>query len=555
MSAEHSNQPGLSVGVLLDVTTVPRWVHKILSDLRDCEFVELVVIVSRGPVGAEGNPLARIGRAIVGTPYFVYEKLDRALFRSKYDALESVDASDLLAGVRALHATPLMADAGRTLSEEDVTRIRAEGLDVVLALGVGPWTGLIAGTARCGVWSLRHGDGSGGPSLFREVLQQEPVCRTALEVMTGTTENRRVICQSYGATDLSSLYRTRNATYWKAAEFVMRGLRDLRERRADGPSSVGSDRPESVRGRQGRWTPGPWTMACFLARLAWRYLHNRYITHLRRIKWFVAIRPRREMTKDGLDTAGFEAIAPPKGRFWADPFLLDVGEDTHLFFEDVDYATGKGVISHLAITADGKRTPPQVVLERDYHLSYPFVFEWDGQVYMIPETAQHRTIELYRAVEFPARWELVATLFDGVHAVDATLLEHGGRLWLFTNVAPPGGSSDDELFAFCADSPFGPWVPHPMNPIVSDVRRARPAGRPFMHDGELVRPSQDCSSRYGGAIVLNRVEVLSETDYREVTVGRIDPDWHPRCVGTHTINRSNRYEVIDGHTLPWRWHA
>jgi hypothetical protein len=98
-------------------------------------------------------------------------------------------------------------------------------------------------------------------------------------------------------------------------------------------------------------------------------------------------------------------------------------------------------------------------------------------------------------------------------------------------------------------------VPHPSNPIVSDVRRARPAGRIFLRDGKLIRPAQDSSRRYGGAIVLNEIEVLTETDYREKAVGRIEPNWRRRTVGTHCYTTDGRYETIDGYRRrvkpPW----
>jgi hypothetical protein len=189
---------------------------------------------------------------------------------------------------------------------------------------------------------------------------------------------------------------------------------------------------------------------------------------------------------------------------------------------------------------------PFEVLVADYHLSYPFVFEWRGEVYLLPETSRNRTIELYRAVEFPRRWEKAAVLMQDVSAVDSTLLEYRGRLWLFT--AGIGGPSlkNSELSLFHADSLWGPWYPHPQNPVVCDVRRARPAGSLFYDGGHLIRPAQDCTTRYGAAIMLNRVEVLSDTEYREVPVGMIRPGWRKEVFTTHTINRNDVFEVLDG---------
>jgi len=100
---------------------------------------------------------------------------------------------------------------------------------------------------------------------------------------------------------------------------------------------------------------------------------------------------------------------------------------------------------------------------------------------MLPETASHRTIEVYRCLEFPNRWVFDRTLMDQVSALDTTLFPYQGRWWMFTNLKEnEGASSWDELFLFSADQPLSVhWEPHPGNPIVSDVRRARSAGAIF----------------------------------------------------------------------------
>jgi hypothetical protein len=120
------------------------------------------------------------------------------------------------------------------------------------------------------------------------------------------------------------------------------------------------------------------------------------------------------------------------------------------------------------------------------------------------------------------------------------------RLWLFVGMAEHGAAPDDELHLFSSTALLGPWEPHPANPVVSDVRSARPAGRIFRYGQDLIRPSQDCSRRYGHAIVLNRIEVLTTSEYRETAAGRIEPDWFPRLLATHTYGFGERVEVIDG---------
>jgi hypothetical protein len=222
----------------------------------------------------------------------------------------------------------------------------------------------------------------------------------------------------------------------------------------------------------------------------------------------------------------------------------------HLFFEYFSHDARLGSIWVVLVDASGRGVgTPRPVLERDYHLSYPFVFRHGRDVFMIPESAENRTVDLYRARRFPDEWQLEETLFSGLRAVDSTVYEADGRLWLFANIAPEGASLDDDLHLFSGTKVTGPWQPHRANPIVATVRTARPAGRLFRDGQRLIRPSQDCSGSYGGAIVLNRVDVLSTREYRETVIGRVEPTWQPKLSGTHTLNVLDSLEAIDGRRL------
>lgn len=107
------------------------------------------------------------------------------------------------------------------------------------------------------------------------------------------------------------------------------------------------------------------------------------------------------------------------------------------------------------------------------------------------------------------------------------------------------GNINGDLYLYYADSPLGPWLPHAANPVVADASRARPAGQVFSHEGQLIRPSQDCSQSYGGAIVLNRIDLLSPEQYRETPIRTIGPEWFPAAKGTHTLNHSEHYQAAD----------
>jgi hypothetical protein len=173
------------------------------------------------------------------------------------------------------------------------------------------------------------------------------------------------------------------------------------------------------------------------------------------------------------------------------------------------------------------------------------VFRHGGETFMIPETSAVSRVELYRAAEFPHSWTREAILLDGIDAADATLLVHGDRLWLFAGVAAADASSLDELHLFSAKAPQGPWHAHPRNPIVSDARRARPAGAIQRWGSRMVRPGQDGSRRYGGSIAFCEIDVLNETDYAEHEIARLEPRDVAGARATHTYSADSAFEAID----------
>jgi hypothetical protein len=240
---------------------------------------------------------------------------------------------------------------------------------------------------------------------------------------------------------------------------------------------------------------------------------------------------------------------PPPDRTWADPFVIERGGRHFVFFEDLPFAAGKAHIAMIEIGADGRWSAPVRVLERDHHLSYPFLFEHEGALYMVPETAQAGRVELYRCTDFPLRWRRERVLLEGVRLVDATLERTAGRWWLFANGAP--GSSrvfDDELYLYHSEKLLGEWQPHLRNPVKSDARCTRPAGRLYWHGGALHRPAQICVPRYGAGLSLNRVLRLTPEHYAERQIERIVPPPESGLLGLHTVNRAGTLTVVDAFT-------
>lgn len=531
-------QPPLRLAVLVDGVRVPRWIHQAIERVTESKTALLECVAV--PAGALPPRRSwRPGAALLA----LYERADRRAFASARDPLAPVDASPLFAGVARRVLRVARCGASYAIAEDDVRALEALRLDVILKLGFPPLRGAVLSAARYGVWAFEHAEAvaRGESPFFRQIAGGEALTETALLRLGVDGAPDATLYRSFGATDRMSLQRSRSAALAKSAAFVERCFARLV---AEGEPAARPVPSEAAPRAAGRVTLPE--VVRFGTGLAGRVVRSRLRSRRYEEPWFVAVRRARPGAPEpgGLD--GFEELVAPPDRFWADPFLVRHGDAHYLFFEDASLDTWKGRLCALEIFPDGRRSEPWVVLEHESHLSYPFVFSWHGEHWLLPETGERRTVELHRAVEFPFRWELERVLLRDVVAADPTLLERDGRFWLFLAMSPTGAPANEELFLFHADSPLGDWHAHPLNPVVSDVRRARPAGRLFERDGVLIRPGQDCSAAYGGALTLSRVDVLEPWTYRETPIARIAPDWLPGLTATHTWAAAGDFEAIDG---------
>ena len=238
--------------------------------------------------------------------------------------------------------------------------------------------------------------------------------------------------------------------------------------------------------------------------------------------------------------------------FVADPFMLrtpglngDGGDDEwHMFFEVWNDDTEQGEIGY-ASSRDGRAWRyERMALRMPYHLSYPFVFAWEGAHYMVPETRQDGAVNLFVAEDFPFGWRKVVRLLDGDFA-DASLFRYHDRWWMFVL------HGTEDLMAFHADDLFGPWQPHAANSlIVGDPTRARPAGRPVLHDGGLIRYAQDCLPAYGFQVRAMNVATLSAGAFHEEEAAN-SPILKPTRTGWNALkmHHVDAMQQVDGSWL------
>jgi hypothetical protein len=498
MAAESGRR--LRVAVVVADLAVPEWIAWMARRIAADDCCELAAVVHAPGGGGNGGRAVRIRGA--------YDRLDARVFGAA-------------AALRPSRLEPVGVGGD---------------VDVVVSFlpaGRRAWPGQ---APRLAMWTLVPLDdgGPGGPPERARDVGRRSTTETALVAVDGVGP-ARVLGRCTSPADPLSVTRTRDVAAWAGARLVLRALRRASR---DGVVVAGGD---------GLAGPPPAAgfaaLAAHAARTGVRGVAARGRALVSREEWFTAV---RERSADGRIVGPPRPVPNPPGRYLCDPFVIEAGGRHLVFCEDLDLATGRGAISAFELGPGGAPSPPHRVLEHDHHLSYPFVFEHDGRIHMIPETGEAGRIELHTAIDLPGPWRLERVLIDGVTAHDATIHIAGdGMWWLFASVVE-GPADPGVLHLFSAPSLDAAWTPHPANPIVTDPGRSRPAGRLYRRDGALYRPAQDGSRRYGGAVVLNRVEELTPAAYRETPAGRIEPDWMPGLLGTHTYTFDSRYECLDG---------
>lgn len=547
------NGDRLRVAVMLDGTTGPDWVRAVLDDVNASDRADVVLYILRRPTTDAPRSHLSPGRIARGVRsrwrtylFYRYAAADYERHRAPIDAFAPIDVRTEIESRETMFVEPITGAFSDTFSRSDLDALRQRHIDVILRFGFRILRGDVLAVARYGVWSFHHGDNRrhrGGPAFFWEILHGDPVCGTVLQRLTEELDQGKILHRSFSATNFTSLYATRNAAYWKAVGAVRRCLEDVAALGWDHVAGLYPDESQAGRAPLHR-VPATPTMLLFFARLRLRTMAARLRAWRVEERWTIAVR-KRSGSAPWQGGEPFRLARPPAGHFYADPFLMSRDGRTFVFFEDFDHGAHKGRICFAEIS-DGVIGPAQVAIDADHHLSYPFVFEWNNEIYMVPESAQRSRIDLYRAVSFPREWERVQALRSDIVAVDPTIVRAGERFWLFAGIAPRGAPAEHELHLFYADDLLGPWHAHRGNPVSSDIRSARPAGRPFRSEYGFLRPGQDCSVRYGHAIALSIVRHINPDTYMEEPFRTITASLIGDCAGTHTFDRDDRYEIVDG---------
>ena len=227
----------------------------------------------------------------------------------------------------------------------------------------------------------------------------------------------------------------------------------------------------------------------------------------------------------------------PKGfAFTADPCPGDGGT---IWCEGLETWSGKGRL--LVFSPDRPPVAVDVPGVRGHHCSYPFIVESQGTRYVLPEMASVGPPRLFELEGASIVGSQDVRGLEAFRIIDPTVLFHAGRWWLFGGLPT---TATDLLWLWSATDVAGPYEPHPDNPIVMDVARARSAGPIIAADGRLFRPGQDNRGSYGNGVTFSEIIELSTERYREVPRAQVRVAGRK---GPHTLFLDGDSTVVDSY--------
>ena len=534
------NQP-YRFGIFCSGYTFARWQATAIEALIHDGHIPVVLVMDVSPEVERSfsDKVARYtGRNGL---YNLFERL-----RMKVSQKDPVDLQDLLRDAEVIEAMSIKKGYSEYFHEETVDKIRGCRPDFMLRFGFNIIRGEILDVPRYGVWSYHHDDEMkyrGGPPAFWEIYHNDPVTGVILQRLTNRLDGGIILKKGYFKTTNHSYSGNLDRVLERAALWPAQVCRQM----AGGIFQFPSESTETNAAIFRR--PNNRQMVLFLLRKH----KNRILFHWQELfqaeQWRLLVLKKRKSNSriDFFDFVPIKFPEPPKNHFYADPFLIADDKYVHILYEDYNYRIEKGVLGYHRYNIGIEEFDNKgVALELETHLAYPYLFENEGHVYCLPESASSGSVILYELDREGGKLACASVLIPDFPGVDPSIIYFRGRWWLFCTHRD---ASNEDLYIFYSDNLFGPYTPHNQNPVKTDINSARPAGNMYITDEVLFRPVQRNAGRYGAEMAIMRVDELSAEAFQETNFQQLSPNRNKKLKhGLHTFSQSNGYAIIDGKT-------
>ena len=526
--------PPIRILILTDSLKVKKWVADIVNFVLDSSEFEICgVVINNSNNTSRSSFLYRLLR------FF-----DRKIFKAKSDPFQSVN---LLFNTSLIYNTiPIQKQFSDWVDDECLAFVKEKNPDLILRFGFRILRGPLLGISKFGVWSLHHGDNKtnrGGPPCFWEVVQQYAISGVTLQQITEDLDGGKVIGRAFTKTDLLSFHRNQVNVFEIGVRLFQEKLKQLSKDNLEIENAAFDFYSHSL-----CKDPNNVTSFFILLKYSYRVVKRAVFNFIYDQQWVINHSKNNNFEES---IYRFQQLTPPKGTSWADPFPVIWKDQLYLFAEEI---VGKnyGKIVCFSYLSDQKCFgKPITIIEKPFHLSYPMVFQYEKEWYMIPEMGETGMVILYKANNFPFDWEKQQVLISDKKLFDVTPFEYNSKWFCFASERTSSTTSANDLLQLYQlnDGILGTWTLHPASPIKIDVRGGRSAGKVFSKNGKTYRPAQLGAPKYGYGIQLYEILELNDFNYREQLVESILPNWNNHILATHTFNQVDGWQFIDSQRL------
>ena len=544
-------------GVICSAHSLPAWQMQSLRQAMKIDNVELALVVIESPARTAVASVANPKKASTSSIWnWVQGRLSSRLPLLQPTPLESLLGSNSVIDCNVIKT----GEDSSCFKEADIEKIRAANLDFIIRFAAGRVEGDVLESSRFGVWYYHLGadDAQAHPAGFWEIYKGNATSSCSLRRLGAQAQSDRTL--KWGR------LKTLNASYSaNLSQLLIQGSRLLAQACLDIGNGVDPviQNSSPLVGNPARHEPGSFECVMFYLRLKRNKLKNFYTNLFVHRHWGLALSfsPIEDLWLRPNSADVSLLPLPSRATFHADPFGFCYQDGLAILHERWSSIDAHGAIACSFIDKDSldelrlkptSETDPAIPavetlpvdIKFSHHSSYPYVFEYEGEYYCVPETSEAARVSLYRFGGSSGEWTYITDIISDFAAVDSSIVRYSGKWWLFcTNLKD---NPDSHLYIFHADELLGPWKPHLNNPVKMDIRSARPAGTPFEHEGALYRPAQDSSRSYGGAIAIQKVTDLSPISFAEEHCGdlKLLAD-NLRVDGMHTLSVAGESIVLD----------
>ncbi len=544
--SQSSHTSSLRIGLLVDSAKVSKYAYEFVKWAQaqhgTLAITHIIVVPPLNP--SDGSRTKSSDIALFQSIMKIERHMLGEYVRHR-DHLDSYDLSKLVP--EQIIVTQITSEMGPILhfALDDISKLKKLNLDLLITYASRNLRGDILKVARLGIIGVDYANNKsipGGPAGFWEVYFREDTTTFTIERLGEESDDGEVMMR--GCFQTGSYYLLNQAVLFDRSNYYLRSVVERIVARDRLPDVIRSVSHPNKRVR----LPAAVEAINYLVRLFAYRTRNEFrrragIDYSWQVGYTIGGWRNADLSRSA-------KINNPPSHFLADPFIISKDNRKICFVEDYDFQRYKGTIVAYELTAKGA-VRLGTALEEEFHLSFPYIFEYQQGLYMCPETSGSCDIRIYKCAEFPLRWKLETIALQNISAADTMLFERDGRWWMFTNTDSVGdGDHCTELSIFFSDSPFGKrWTPHALNPIYVDAGRARNAG--LIKEGNVFfRISQGQGfDTYGKRTLINEIVELTNSKYSEKTISVITAAFAKGGVGTHHLHSNGDVTVFDFSTF------